>query len=323
MKTNKYLCVLAALAMFTACNDLDPEDVNFNVVADKTEIKAGEEVTFHFDGNPNFITFFSGEDGHQYIYRDRTELDAADIESSTLSFEVQSQYGKQTNAFHVYLSKDFPGLTKKDADADRKTIQEHAWNDVTEACGLAGADGKPVTVAYFDLSDYQAGLTIAFRFTGTTETTPQRTITLKNIIIRNTLTNGSVTEVAGSTMDFSCFDINPSNKDNDCYKMVTTGSVIQGTWSLVNQSKNQFQFQGGNNSHATWANNDDWLIANSIKLNACTPDSGENIKDINRRVNSYSYIFTKPGTYTVTFLAGNATVEGRKIATKEIKITVK
>ena len=42
MKTNKYLCVLATLAMFTACNDLDPEDVNFNVVADKTEIKAGE-----------------------------------------------------------------------------------------------------------------------------------------------------------------------------------------------------------------------------------------------------------------------------------------
>ena len=52
-------------------------------------------------------------------------------------------------------------------------------------------------------------------------------------------------------------------------------------------------------------------------------DTGENIKDINRRVNSYSYTFNQAGTYTVTFLAGNSNVEGPKVITKELTIEVK
>lgn len=323
MKTNKYICALAAFAMLTACNDLEPEDVKFDVIADKMVTSVGEPVTFNFDGNPNFITFFSGEDGHKYANRNRIELDPSDIESSTLSFKVNSQYGKQTGAFRVYLSKDFPGLTKKDTINDRKLIQEHAWTDITESCGLANADGKNITVKDFNLSDYQSGLTLGFRFLGDTETTPQRTITLTDLVIKNTLSNGSVTELTGTDMSFTCFDITPSNLENNCYKMVTSGSAIVGTWSLINLSKNEIKFQGGNNAAATWANNDDWLIANSIKLNSCSPDTGENIKDINRRVSSYSYAFNQAGTYTVTFLAGNSNVEGPMIKIKELTIEVK
>lgn len=124
-------------------------------------------------------------------------------------------------------------------------------------------------------------------------------------------------------MNFSCFDINPSNLENNCYKTVTSGSVIQGTWSLINLKDNKIIMQGGKDGQATWADNDDWLIANAIKLNSCSPDTGENIKDINRRVNSYSYTFNQAGTYTVTFLAGNSNVEGPKVITKELTIEVK
>lgn len=323
MKTKKYICALAALAMLAACNDLDPEEVKFDVVADKMVTTVGEPVTFSFDGNPNFITLYSGEDGHRYAYRNRTELDPSEIESTTLSFKVQSQYGKQTDAFHVYLSKDFPGLTKKDTIGDRKLIQEHAWDEITEACGLAGADGKTVTVKNFDLSAYQGGLTLAFRFMGNTQTTPQRTITVTGLVLKNTLINGSVTEVTGANMSFSCFDINPSNLDNNCYKTVTSGSIVQGTWSLINLKDNKIIMQGGKDTQATWADNDDWLITNSMKLNACNPDVGENVKDINRRVSSYSHTFSKAGTYTVTFLAGNSNVEGTKEVVKELTIEVK
>lgn len=323
MKINKYIWAMAASVVLASCNDLEPENVKFDVTADKVVANAGEPVTFHFDGNPNFITFFSGEDGHKYANRNRIELDPSDIESSTLSFTVNSQYGKQTNAFRVYLSKDFPGLTQKDTINDRKLIQEHAWSEITEACGLANADGKKVTVNDFNLSEYQNGLTLAFRFIGDTESTPQRTVTITDLVIKNTLTNGSKTEVTGMDMNFSCFDIIPSNLEKNCYKTVTSGSLIQGTWSLINLSKNQVQMQGGKDGQATWANNDDWLIANSIKLNSCTPDTGDNIKDINRRVSSYTYTYTKPGTYTVTFLAGNSNIEGPKVALKELTIEVK
>ena len=46
---------------------------------------------------------------------------------------------------------------------------------------------------------------------GDTKTTPQRTITITELVVKNTLTNGSITEVTGPDMNFSCFDINPSN----------------------------------------------------------------------------------------------------------------
>ena len=322
MKKNIWIGGMALCLLLNACDEITPDDVQFSVVPDKVSVKAGEPVVFTFDGNPNYITFFSGEDGHKYANRNRVELDPSDITSSTLSFTAESKYGTQTNAFQVYLSKDFPGLNQRDTVADRKLIQTHAWTDITEECGLK--DGKKVDVKDFNISDYRSGMTLAFRFQGNTQTTPQRTIIVTNLLVRNELKNGSVTEVKGSDMNFSCFDITPSNAENNCYKKVTSGSVIQGTWSLIKlNSGNELQIQGGSNTSATWANNDDWLIADGIKLNACTPDTGENIKDINRRVTEYTYVFATPGTYTVSFLAGNSTVDGNKSALREMVIEVK
>lgn len=322
MKKNIILGGLVASLFLGSCDSLAPESVDFEVAVDKTTVNVGEPVVFSFNGNPNFITFFSGEDGHKYANRNRTELDPADIASSTLSFIAESKYGTQTEALKVYLSKDFPGLNLKDADADKALIQGHAWDDITEACGLL--DGKKVVVEDFDLSSYQGGFNLAFRFLGNTETAPQRTIIISNLTIRNELKNGSVTEVKGSDMNFSCFDVNPSNLDKDPYKKVVSGTAIQGTWNLIQSATlNKIQMQGGTTTHATWANNDDWLLTDRIKLNSCSPDMGENIKDINRRVTNYSYVFSSPGTYVVTFLAGNASVEGQETVLKEVTVEVK
>ncbi len=322
MKKYIFIGGMAVLLLQSACNKMTIEDVDFNVTPDKTVVTAGEPVLFQFDGNPNFITFFSGEDGHKYINRNRIELDPSEIEQSTLSFTVDSKYGTQTNALKVYLSKDFPGLTQKDTVADRSLIQTHAWNDITEQCKIA--DGKVTKTGNLDLKEYQSGFVLAFQYKGNTQTTPQRTIIITDLLVSNKLKSGSLVETKGDGMNFSCFDINPSNKENNCYKKVVSGSLIQGTWSLIELVKlNKIQIQGGNNTHATWADNDDWLISEKIKLNSCTPDTGEAIKDINRTITSYSYTFNTPGTYTVSFLAGNANVDGSKVVLKEMTIEVK
>lgn len=323
MKRNIFFAgLLGCAALFSACDDLSPEAVDFHVTADKTTVRVGEPVTFSFDGNPNFITFFSGEDGHKFANRNRVELDPADIASSTLSFTADSKYGTQTGAFKVYLSKDFPGLSLKNAEADKALIESHAWTDVTEACGIV--DGKKVVVKDLDLSAYQGGLVLAFRFLGTTDATPQRTLIITDLKVKNELKNGRVTELKGSDLNFNCFDVTPSNPDNDPYKKVVSGTLMDGTWSLIKLlSNNEIQIRGGKEGSATWANNDDWLIADKLQLNACTPDAGENIKDINRRLSTYSHTFAAPGVYTVTFFAGNASVDGEKQLVKELKIEVK
>ena len=57
-----------------SCNpiELTPGIDKFNVTIDVDSVKVGEEITFHFKGNPNLISFYSGELNHQYEYKDST-----------------------------------------------------------------------------------------------------------------------------------------------------------------------------------------------------------------------------------------------------------
>lgn len=314
-KNTLYIGVATALMVLSACDDLKPEDVNFNVTAEQTTVKVGEPAVFYFDGNPNFITVYTGEEGHKYEYRNRVELEQEDIVSASLSFTLNSQYGTQKDAIRVLLGKDFPGLTQKDTIADGNTIREYAWDDITQACGIQ--DGKKVNAA-FDLTDYLGGMTLAFHFTGQTGST-QRTITVNNLIIKTVLQNGSSVETKAEGLNFLAYDMIPSNPEKNAYKMITSGTKIKGTWLLNDIASNQFQMQGGT---PTALDNDDWLISTPMKLNACTPDVGEVVKDINRRVEKYEHVFNAPGTYTVTFLAGNTNVEGKKEVVKQLTIEV-
>lgn len=321
MKTNIYTWACAALITLGACNELEPEIPNFSVEASQMEVVAGEPVTFFFEGNPNFITFFSGEEGHQYVNRNRETLDASEIDSSYISFNTELKYGAQKNSLRVYLSKDFPGLTLKDTVADRELIQTHQWVDITEQCKLI--DGKLTKVEKVSLDDYRDNMTLAFQFIGSTKASPQRTAIVSNLKVTNVLQSGKSIGVAdASQLNFSCFDITPSNPENNCYKKITSGALIKGSWSLIEIAKNKMQLQGGASSAKPWADNDDWLISTPMKLNKCMPDTGESIKDINRRVTQYNHTFTTPGTYTVSFLAGNSNIEGDMVELKEVTITV-
>ena len=321
MKKNLYMWACAALITLGACNEMEPEKVDFSVVASQTEVAVGEPVTFMFDGNPNFITFFSGEKGHEYVNRNRVTLDASEIASSYFSFTAELKYGAQTNALRVYLSKDFPGLTLKDTVGDRELIETHQWVDITEQCKMI--DGKKTNSGNISLDEYRDNMTLAFQFLGTTEKSPQRTAIITNLKVTNVLKSGTVVKLGdASQLNFSCFDINPSNVENNCYKKITSGSAIKGTWNLIGLTKNLVQLQGGTSSATPWANNNDWLISTPMKLNSCSPDTGSSIKDINRKVPQYIHSFTAPGTYTVTFLAGNSNVNGDEVVMKELTIKV-
>ena len=321
MKKNLYMWACAALITLGACDELEPEKVDFSVIASQIEVAAGEPVTFMFDGNPNFITFFSGEDGHKYVNRNRTILDVSEIASSYFSFTAYLQYGKQIAPLRVYLSNNFPGLTLKDTIGDRELIETHQWVDITEQCKLI--DGKQTATGNISLDEYRDNMTLAFQFLGTTESTPQRTVTLSKLKVINRLKSGAIVELANASgLTFSCFDINPSNPEKNCYKKVTSGVSVKGSWNLLELSNNIMRFQGGKLGLTPWADNNDWLISTPMKLNSCSPDRGESIKDINRRVSQYNHTFSTPGTYTVTFLAGNSNVNGDEMVVKELTIKV-
>lgn len=66
------------LLLLSACNKKEVAAPGFGVTTEKnvTTFKAGDEVNFLFSGNPDYITFYSGEAGHMYEFRDRVTATA-------------------------------------------------------------------------------------------------------------------------------------------------------------------------------------------------------------------------------------------------------
>lgn len=66
----KYICTILLLVsglLFTSCGDNEIlKSVDFSVSTEKTTYSAGESVTFEIANAPNWLTFYSGEDGKKY-----------------------------------------------------------------------------------------------------------------------------------------------------------------------------------------------------------------------------------------------------------------
>ena len=53
-------------------------DSNVSFDGKTVTVKKGSPVTFSFDGDPDFISFFSGEIDHEYKHRNRIEMKIED-----------------------------------------------------------------------------------------------------------------------------------------------------------------------------------------------------------------------------------------------------
>ncbi len=64
----KYILLFIAFLMLTvtSCKQDLLETPELEVSVAKTSWSVGEEITFDFIGNPHFITFYSGVEGHDY-----------------------------------------------------------------------------------------------------------------------------------------------------------------------------------------------------------------------------------------------------------------
>ena len=60
-------------------------DSNVSFDGKTVTVKKGSPVTFSFDGDPDFISFFSGEIGHEYKHRNRIEMQPEDVEKCEIN----------------------------------------------------------------------------------------------------------------------------------------------------------------------------------------------------------------------------------------------
>lgn len=341
MKLNRIFTIISVVGLaLSSCESELTADAQLGVNVATSEnatfdgqtitVKAGTPVEFQFSGEADFLTFFSGESGAQYRYKDRTEVDLNEISSSRLQFSLQAQYGKPTNIMQILISDTFEGLATNDFKADSVLVETHEWQT------LIPQDELPktaTTISYdVDMTPYLGKrIAIALRYEGIDNSAVQSRFQFNNMAIVNTLTNGLVTNFSASSFGFTALNMYYTHPD------VLNVTGISG--SRVNTIKGKPYGTATNNTSGVWNLSDTnaffihsspadtplmyaWLVSSLIVPNGCTPDSGTGIKNISQRLDSYTYTYATPGTYTATFVATNGNYKHESQVVKEYTVVV-
>ncbi|MFT4204299.1 MAG: DUF5017 domain-containing protein [Chitinophagaceae bacterium] len=294
---NKIIFMLLLFLGVWSCNKKEVEDLSFDVSVSDTAVQVGSDVVFSFSGNPYFITFYSGETGHKYEYRNRTFAEG----TPNMSFTSYRQYGTHDSTLKVYVSPDFSGTYTTDG------ANSASWVNITGRTTLStGTDNTPSGTV--DLSDFvnedNSPIYVGFRYTETDTTATLRTWTIKNFIVNTILEDSS--EIAVATLASAGWtNVNFSNATN--------------IWTITTTGTPQLKIQGG---AAGALKNDNMVVSGALYLNKVSPDTGVVIKSISARLDSYTYAFDTAGTYTVTFIGANEDIYGRKESVKSFTIKV-
>ena len=90
------------------------------------------------------------------------------------------------------------------------------------------------------------------------------------------------------------------------------GPEFKGLWRMRGQVK----------VSGSWIVNEDWLITKPINLTKVTPDKGVPLKTYSEKLENFTYTYSTPGTYTITFIGKNTTIYGEEETIKEYTIQV-
>ncbi|MBO9632956.1 MAG: DUF5017 domain-containing protein [Chitinophagaceae bacterium] len=296
----RYITSLLLAATLVSCDKRDKLDTPaFDVTTDKLNYKKGDSVVFHFSGSPDIITFYSGEPGNEYQYRNRTELEGG---TTNLSFSTRVLYGTQDNNLRVMASNNFSG------SYDTNSIKAATWVDITNRFTLSTGSGTatvetPSGVSNItDLLSPGKPIYIAYYYVGygPLTTAQQRTWRVMSFSLSNSYPDGSVVSLA-NLASAGWIGVNVKNPAN-VWTVTSTLVYFDPKSSLVES--------------------EDWVISKPFFVSRVEPDKGVAIKEYMSRKTDHVYTYTKAGTYKVTFVGANTNAKEVKPVVKELEITV-
>ena len=320
-----WLALAAGVLTTTACND-NVESVDFNVRVEGTAV-AGSPVTFVFDGNPDYISFFSGEAGSNYANKDRTHVD---VQSLTMSYEMTQRYTTRQDfkepVMHVMVSHDFTGSLTPEA------IAAATWTDLSAQAGATTAERpfpvpnpdaveqNPTGYATAEGLDFSAyGLEpfyLAFKYLA-----PEHPTTTGGTGANATYANHPRVDIANlclSKVTVEGETVLSDDMANDWgFSTVFVNSTTQTNYT-VESTNLMFQPQNDHRDRPVEV----WMVSQRMDVTSVEPDRGEPIKGTNTRVTSYEYTYNEPGTYTATFIATNANMWNSKQTVRQVTFEV-
>ena len=295
----KYYCALLGFFLIAACTKVEVVTPDFEVVPKSNTAKVGEEVTFLFSGDPDQISFYSGEPLSDYGYKTGRILKT---EGMQMSFTTTVANGGQLNQLSILASTDFSG------NYEMSDIKAATWIDITSNYPLSTnatqvlwgpkdvqsmmVSGKPIYIAFRYITLNQAAMT--HKGPGRS-----RAFELKGNTI---LGKQPISDLPGAG-----------------FKLVHEGP-LEPSRASVGASSITLR---GNNVDLE-SRTEDWAISKPIVPVGDVdlgPDKPTPVKGfVDTKTPEYKYIYTKPGTYIATFVASNANIYGAKKLLNMLKL---
>jgi hypothetical protein len=303
MNKLKYILGALLLPVMVACQKSEPEKPTFNVSTVKQTYKVGDTVVFSISGYADLISFYSGEPGKEYRFKDRIESEDSKLK---LKIATRSLYGSQTNNLTLWYSTDF------NDDYTIDGLKSATWKDITNRVKLSpytgGGAGDIVYDDEVDISDLPVSNTpiyFAWKYEGWASATAAlggKTWRIHAFDVYNVTADGRRTDVASAkSPKWLAIDVvNPVN-----------------TWTFSNAAP--FMVFAPN---STLLPSEDWAVSSALLPNATKPDVGLGIKDYLKPMNDYRYAFKNEGNYTITFVAKNVNNHGDETIIKTLNITI-
>lgn len=305
MKKIFYFSIALISLVIISCRKDEPGTPTFDVSVDQNTVNVNDSLTFHFDGTADVVTFYSGELGKEFQYKDRTNVDGLKLQ---LTLGTRVLYGIQTDNLSLLCSNDFNGQYTPAG------IKEEQWTDITKKFTLSPTPASQAatvttTSGPVDLSEYvvkDKPLYFAFKYKSDTSATTAlggRTWRVYAFDLEAVAANGVVSTITkAQTGGWTSIDIkNHANK-----------------WTIASAAPFLF-FAPLNTSPSL-----DWVVSAPFQPTLVNPDKGTPIKAfLGKTPEGYKYAFKTAGTYKVTFIAKNVNGEGDKEVIRELDITVK
>lgn len=318
-KANRYYTqsVSVAVADFV---ETDP----FDVQVSSLKGKVGEPVNFTFSGVADAIDLFTGEEGHNYLYKDTERYI---FEKLVLSFNIGFVNGDDINPelLRVKVSQNFSGTYTEEA------IHDATWTDITEefvfptevssSSSVYSEAGSADIVPYLKDASKNCVIGLFFRVTAIPE-------------------DEKVSGHGRTQVFVSKFRVNSVAESGDATTLIdnanaSNATMIIGDEYANDQEKNYPQFK--NNStlgNYAWFSSMfqpaehmyGYMItkpvkANNVSLGADTPIVVQSATD--NAATSYAYTFAEAGTYEVVVVGYGKTITGEdKEVVKNFTITI-
>ena len=289
--------VVTPTAVFT------PDTLNCKVLSKDTfSCKAGSEIQFKAQGDCDYITFWSGESGKEYINKDRISIP---VDSAYMEFDSYSAYGNPAHPrpLSVYVSNSFQGNYNWLGIYDI-TVK---WDTVTPANTpnyntslIAFPSGK------ISLSKFKGkGFYIAFKYYSDSLppqlppiSSGERQVRIMKFAVKGYTNIGVITMADIPTAGF-----------------VPVNIAGPSTWS---NTATQLDMHG-----TSQKKEEDWFISSEIALGRLNPDKGTVIKTLSDNISDFRYTYSAAGTYHVTIETINSRYGNSQSKLQNMTIIVK